>query len=109
MTQLPKEIARMVQPWNRELWYWEVAELRQFVEASISISTATLNAEGLKQVARFLRKPNMGHEEVQYFAEQVQEQRSLQHGIQMWHMHDKRAPDQHVFAWVTHEYNRLHP
>jgi hypothetical protein len=66
---------RYTQPWNKQLWYWEVAELKQFVQQN-GVSTNNLHCEGLKAAARFLRgRPNMGHEEVHNFALQVQEQR----------------------------------
>ena len=87
MQNLPLNIARYVQPLNRALWYWEIAELKQYVAAN-GIDTAMLQSEGLKEAARLLHRKGaeLGHEEIHYFALQLQTERNNKHGARMWHM-----------------------
>ena len=71
-----EDAKNVTQPWNRELWYWEIDALRAWV-AHNGIDLTGLKTEGLKEAARLLRRrPNLGHEEVHYFAMQKQEARS---------------------------------
>jgi len=85
--QIPQEIARLVRPWNRALWYWEIDTLKAHIAAN-GIDTAMLQSEGLKEAARLLHKKGaeLGHEEIHYFALQVQTERNNKHGARMWHM-----------------------
>lgn len=79
-------VERHLTPWNRELWYWEVDELRDFVRNN-GVDTTGLESEGLKEAARLIRnRPNMGHEEVHYFAMQKELERNAKWGGVMWHM-----------------------
>jgi hypothetical protein len=82
-------VARHLSPWNRNLWYWEIDEVREFVREN-GVDTARLESEGLKEAARLIRnRPNLGHEEVHYFALQKQIERDAKYGTKMWHMQCK--------------------
>lgn len=70
-----EEAKQVTYPWNRSLWYWEVDHLRNWIKEN-GIDTTGLTVEGLREAARLLRnRPNLGHEEVHYFATQKQESR----------------------------------
>ena len=81
-----EEVKAYLHPWCKELRYWEAVALARYVQ-ECGIPTKALNTEGLKEAARLLyNRPSLGHEEVHYFAQQVQEERAAKHGARMVHM-----------------------
>ena len=80
------KIEGYLRPWCKGLWYWEIAELKQFAVQN-GIDTANMHAEALKQVARLLhKKPWLQNADIVQNALAVQEQRAKLHGARMWHM-----------------------
>ena len=91
---LPKQIAPLVQPWNKLLTATQVRVLQQFV-ADHSVPLAGLRVEGLRTATRLLCKnPNMGYEEVHYFALQMQLHRERNNPEVCWYV--SKYPEQFV-------------